>query len=117
MTNTQAKEIKLPYSGDIVRMKERVTWGEKMEIQKAFIGDKEVDTSGKIGKFTYGDVLSGSYKTLEIVIMNVKDKNGKDIGDIKEWMKNLDGDDGEILMSKAMDYFQDNQKKTSQTGK
>jgi hypothetical protein len=117
MTNTQAKEIKLPYSGDVVKMKERVTWGEKMEIQKAFMGDKEVSTSGNIGGFKYSDLLDGVKSTLSIVLVEVERKDGTKITDIEKWMDEVDGEDGELLMTEAMEYFSQSQKKTLQKEK
>lgn len=117
MQNIQAKEIKLPYSGDIVRMKERVTWGEKMEIQKAFMGNKEVSTTGKIDGFKYSDILDGTKATLDIVLKEIEKEDGTKVTDIKKWMDEVDGEDGEVLMTQAMEYFAQSQKKTSQTGK
>jgi len=117
MKNTQVKEIKLPYSGDVVRMKERVTWGEKMEIQKSFMGDKEVSTTGKLDGFKYSDLLDGVKKTLNIVLEEVEMKDGTKITDFEKWMDEVDGEDGELLMKEAMEYFSDSQKKSSQTAK
>lgn len=111
------KEITLPYSGDKVKMKERVTWGEKMEIQKGFMGDKEIDASGNIGGFKYSDIIEGTKKTLDIVLQEVEREDGTRVEDLKKWMEEVDGDDGEVLMKEAMEYFSDSQKKSSQTGK
>ncbi len=111
------KEITLPYSGDKVKMKERVTWGEKMEIQKGFMGDKEIDKSGNVGGFKYADILDGTKKTLDIVLQEVEKKDGTKVEDIKKWMEEIDGEDGERLKTEAMEYFADSQKKSSQTGK
>ncbi len=102
------KEITLPYSKQVVAFKERITFEEKMKIQKAFVGKKPVSLDGTMGSFNYEDVLDGSMITLEVVILTV---DGKPIENVKDWINKLDGEDGDVLMLQAMEYFGDSQKK------
>ncbi len=92
--NRATKTIQLSdYDVDI---KDSLTWGENEEIDASVIeGASSVDVSG-LKDFDMGKAMRNrKYKVIEIAIVSIKDKKGKEVKYSREWLNNLSIEEGD----------------------
>jgi hypothetical protein len=94
-----------------VKIKDTVTWGESKDIQDVILKDVKVGADGKTEGLSASVMREATYKTLEIVVQEIWDKDGKKVSFSKQWMDSLDMEDGNKLEDKAQEYLGQGKKK------
>ena len=86
-----SKTIKL--SKCEVEIKDSMNWGDKEAIQSELMKGAKMDQTGLTG-YSAGVMLEAKYKTLELMIVNIKEKD-KEISFSREWINALSVEDGD----------------------
>jgi len=74
-----------------------MNWGEKEQLQSELIKGARINEKG-LQEFDTTVILNAKYKTCEILIHKIIDKDGKEIEYTKDWLNNLSIEDGDKLM-------------------
>lgn len=95
-----------------VGLKDAITWGDQEAIKAALLTGVKLKQNIKdikdsnVGQsdieFDANAMLVSKYKAIERCVLNIKDKEGKDVSYSKEWLDNLSISDGDKL-SAAVD--------------
>lgn len=93
-----------------VKIKEDLTWGESKEIQSELLKDVKVGAKG-IADFNASQMLQATYKALDLIVEEIKDKDGNKVEFSKEWMDNLSIEDGNKLEDEANEHILGGKKK------
>jgi hypothetical protein len=88
-----------------VELKDSITWGESKDIQDAMLKDIEVDARGQIKGLSMSAMREAVYKTIEIIVIKITDKEGKEVSFSREWMNSLSTDDGNKLEDYANEFI------------
>lgn len=88
-----------------VEVKDSITWGDGKDIQDVILKDVQVDARGQMKGVSSGALREATYKTLEIVVEKITDKDGNEISFSKEWMNGLPIEDGNKLEDHANQYI------------
>jgi TRAP-type uncharacterized transport system substrate-binding protein len=88
-----------------VELKDSITWGESKDIQDAMLKDIEVDARGQIKGLSMSAMREAVYKTIEIIVIKITDKEGKEVSFSREWMNSLSIDDGNKLEDYANQFI------------
>lgn len=83
-----------------VDLKETFTWGDKEKLQNVYLKGAKIDQTG-MKDFDASVVSEAKYMLLEISILSIRDKEGNNVLFSKEWMNNLEIEDGDLLYSKC----------------
>ena len=82
----------------VIELKEKLSWGEQQDIEEEIIKGAKVNDSG-LENFDVSVLRSAKYKTMEVFIVSIKDKEEKKIDFSKEWIDNLSSQSGDMLYS------------------
>lgn len=97
-----------------VQIIDKLTWGQKEEIQSAMLGGLRItgltDKDKQDFQLDPAVVTKAKYKTLEVCIKKITLSDGKEVAYSKEWMDNLSIEDGDILFQ-AVDEVTNPKKK------
>jgi hypothetical protein len=85
-----------------IKFRDGLTWGQSKDVQDTMLQDIKFNAKGEAEGFTATALRKGTYKTLEYLIEEIKDKEGNAINFSKEWMDGLDIEDGDKLEAEAI---------------
>ncbi len=80
-----------------VEISNGLNWGQKEKLQSELVKGAKINDKG-FQEFDTEVILKVKYKTAELLIQNIKDKDGKDIEYSNDWLNNLSVEDGDKLM-------------------
>ncbi len=84
-----------------VKFKDGLTWGQSKDIQDAMLKDVKINAKGEAEGFSASAMRYATYKTLECLIEEIKDKEGNTVEYSQSWMDNLSIEDGNALEAEA----------------
>lgn len=117
MSKEENKTVKitLPDSGDEVKLKTSLTWGEEQELQSILEGGAKFGQTKDDIAFSGNVLMETRYRLLETVIVGVKLKDtDKYIEFTRPWMNELSVKDGNNVfgeVEKITEFFADQGKK------
>ena len=79
-----------------VHIKDKFTWGQREELTKEMARGVKVTEMG-LKEVDSGPTFEAKYKLLEMTIEKIIDDQGNEIQFSKDWMYNLDVEDGEKI--------------------
>ena len=81
-----------------VTLKDKLKYGDTLEIQRAMF--KGVKVGGADTSFDGENMLESSLKAIELCIIEIK-KGEENIVYSREWLNDLDAEDGQLLQDKV----------------
>jgi len=98
-------------NGQKVNIIDKITWGMQEQIRAAMLGgirmsgvsDKEKKEISRDIEFNGEALLRGKYKTMELCISGILEKDGTETKYSKDWIDNLSVSDGDTLYTTIND--------------
>ncbi len=84
-----------------VKFRDGLTWGQSKDVQDAMLKDVKINAKGEAEGFSASAMRYATYKTLEFLIEEIKDKDGNKVEFSQSWMDNLSIEDGDVLEAEA----------------
>lgn len=95
-------ELQLPETGDTVVMKTFLTTGQSRELQKVLLSKGKFDVQkGSFEDLDVAGFMEMQDKSAELLIKEVKDKDGNVRPFDQEWLYNLPQSDGQLVYDKV----------------
>ena len=79
-----------------VTIKDGLTWGDKEQVTTTLASGVKL-SGAEMSGYDAKAMLEAKYKLLELTVLAIKDKGGKDVPYSREWMNALPANDGDKL--------------------
>jgi hypothetical protein len=91
-------EVKTP-SGLTVFFRDKLSYGNYLKFQQDIVGDKEMEIGKPVTTFTLraGNLLLAKDKALDYFITKIVDKEGKEIPNPAQYVRDLDQDEAQVV--------------------
>lgn len=95
------QELRLPETGEIVMLSKYVTTGQSRELQRVMLKGGQFDVeAGKMQTLQVDTFFEMQDKAAELLIKEVKDKDGNVHSFSREWLYGLPVSDGNLIYEK-----------------
>lgn len=92
-------DIKLS-NGDIVVLKDKLKYGDTLEIQKVMLEGVGVNKTKQDINIGAENIINSTIKTMEIAVIEIK-RGVEKLQFSREWLNDLDIEDGNLLQEKV----------------
>ncbi|MEQ9135761.1 MAG: hypothetical protein RLO51_11170 [Thalassobaculum sp.] len=83
-------------SAATVEIVEKITWGQKEQIQQAMLSGLKVAGGGQAVDFDPEAISRAKYKAIEVCVLKITEGD-KEVPYSREWLDNLSVEDGDAL--------------------